>query len=83
MGYQRFEPDYSMAVAWQRLRDGNHLPRDITLLRHELLESQLEKLYNINISEAHAKASQQYDWWAQVVEEIGEEGEPYGILQID
>lgn len=83
VGYSRFAPDYSMAVAWQRLRNGNYLPRDITLLRHELLEREIEEKYNISISEAHAKASEQYDWWGQVVQEIGEEGEPYGLLQID
>ena len=83
VGYSRFAPDYSMAVAWQRLRNGNYLPRDITLLRHELLEREIEEKYNISISEAHAKASEQYDWWGQVVQEIGEEGEPYGLLQTD
>ena len=83
VGYSRFAPDYSMAVAWQRLRNGNYLPRDITLLRHELLEREIEEKYNISISEAHAEASKQYDWWGQVVQEIGEEGEPHGLLQID
>ena len=82
-GYTRFEPDYDMAVAWQRLRDGDYLPRDITLLKHELLERELEKKYNINISEAHALASESYDWWGEVVKELGEGGEPDGLLQFD
>lgn len=83
VGYTRFPPDYDMAVAWQRLREGNFLPRDILLLQHELLESELEKNYNLDISEAHARATQAYDWWGRLIEEIGEEGEPYGILQIN
>ena len=83
VGYERFAPDYSMAVAWQRLRRGDYLPRDILLLRHELLESQIEKMYNIDNSKAHAKATQKYDWWGRVLQEVGEEGEPFGILQVD
>ena len=49
-------------------------------LHHELLESQLEIKYNLTISEAHAKASEQYDWWAEVVRDLGEGGEPDGLL---
>ena len=79
-GYGRFEPDYDMAVAWERMRQGSTLPRDITLLRHELLESRLEKEYNLTASEAHGRASQKYDWWDQLVKEIGEDGEPDGLL---
>ena len=80
VGYSRFPADYDMAVAWKRLQEGRALPRDITLLHHELLESQLEIKYNLNISEAHAKASEQYDWWAEVVRDLGEGGEPDGLL---
>ena len=79
-GYGRFAPDYDMAVAWERLRNGKHLPRDITLLRHELLESQLEREYNLTAAEAHARATDIYDWWGQLVEEIGEGGESDGLL---
>ena len=82
-GYDRFDPDYDMAVAWQRLRDGNYLPRDITLLKHELLERELEKKYNLSISEAHSMASKKYDWSGQVEKELGEGGEPDGLLQFD
>ena len=78
--YGRFEPDYDMAVAWKRLQSGTQLPRDITLLRHELLESQIEKQYNLSASEAHAIADKQYNWWEQLVGEIGEGGEPDGLL---
>lgn len=79
-GYGLLDPDYDIAVAWKRLQSGKYLERDITLLRHELLESQLETMYNLTISEAHDRANQTYSWWKQVVDEIGEGGEKYGIL---
>lgn len=80
-GYGMLSPDYDMAVAWLRLRSGKFLDRDITLLRHELLESQLEKKYNLTISEAHARATAQYDWAQQLHDEMGEGGEPDDLLQ--
>ena len=45
-GYGMLTPDYDMAVAWKRLREGKPEERDILLLHHELLESTLEKEYN-------------------------------------
>lgn len=79
-GYDRFAPDYDMAVAWKRLREGNYLPRDITLLNHELLERQIEGEYNLNAEEAHAKASEVYDWGSQIDEETDQKGEADGLL---
>ena len=79
-GYDRFAPDYDMAVAWKRLREGNYLPRDITLLNHELLERQIEGEYNLNAEEAHAKASEVYDWASQIDEETDQKGEADGLL---
>ncbi len=79
-GYGLLDPDYDMAVAWERLYNGNFLPRDITLLNHELLESKYEKMYNVTIAEAHSMAEKEYDWWKQVVDELGEDGEKDGLL---
>ena len=79
-GYGMLDPDYDMAVAWIRLRSGKFKDRDITLLRHELLESQLEILYNLTISEAHHMASKTYDWAQQLFDECGEGGEADGLL---
>ena len=79
-GYDRFAPDYDMAVAWKRLREGYYLPRDITLLNHELLERQIEGEYNLNAEEAHAKASEVYDWASQIDEETDQKGEADGLL---
>ena len=78
--YGRFAPDYDMAVAWKRLREGNPLDRDITLLHHELLESQIEKRYNLNAHDAHDEASKTYDWLEQLRRETGKKGEKRGIL---
>lgn len=67
-------PDYDMAVAWKRLYEGNPKPRDILLLKHELLESTLEKKYNLTIAEVHSRATEVYDWAKRLIEELGEEG---------
>ena len=78
--YALLSPDYDMAVAWKRLYEGTQLERDILLLKHELLEDKLEKEYNLSIAEAHKRASEVYDWQAKLDEELGERGEPDGIL---
>ena len=69
-----------MAVAWKRLSQGKPEDRDILLLKHELLESQVEKEYNISASDAHAIATKKYDWAKAVDEMFGEDGEPDGLL---
>lgn len=60
-GYKLLDPDYDMAVAWKRLVSGKYYPRDITLLRHELLESEVEKRYNLTIADAHRMAKSKYN----------------------
>lgn len=82
-GVGPLHPDYNMAVAWQRLTDGNPLDRDILLLKHELLESQAEKMYNITVSEAHAIAKKEYAWDEEIEKLFGEDGEPDGLLRFD
>lgn len=79
-GYERLAPDYDMAVAWKRLQDGNYLPRDITLLNHELLESNYESAYNISQAEAHNMAQKQYNWFKQMMNETNQKGEADGLL---
>lgn len=79
-GYQRFAPDYDMAVAWSRLQNGNFLPRDITLLNHELLESQLEKKYNLSARQAHDRTQETYNWVDQLMRETNGKGEEDGLL---
>jgi len=79
-GYKRFDPDYEMAVAWKRIQEGNPLPRDITLLKHELLESNIEKRYNMTAEEAHLIAQKKYNWDKQLNDETKSKGEKSGLL---
>ena len=79
-GYDYLAPDYDIAVAWKRLREGTPEPRDIILLEHERLESHLEKEYNLSISEAHERAKKVYDWEKALLDALGEGGEPDGLL---
>ena len=79
-GYGALYPDYDMAVAWKRLQEGKPEERDIILLHHELLESTLEKEYNLTIAKAHKLAKAKYDWEKALVEAVGEDGERFGIL---
>lgn len=79
-GYGMLDADYDIAVAWNRLRSGKFEDRDITLLKHELLESELEQMYNLTISEAHKMAKEKYDWEKELIEAVGEGGEKDGLL---
>lgn len=79
-GYKTLYPDYDMAVAWNRLYKGEQLERDILLLNHELLESTLEKEYNLTIAEAHQRAKKQYNWEAKLNEELEGGMEKDGLL---
>lgn len=79
-GYGLLDPDYDMAVAWSRIYNGEPLERDILLLNHELLESTLEREYNLTIAEAHKLAQETYNWVRTLREETGGEGEELGLL---
>jgi SPP1 gp7 family putative phage head morphogenesis protein len=79
-GIGRFDPDYDMAVAWKRLVEGNPKERDILLLKHELLESKLEKDNNLTAAEAHKRANETYAWDDKLFEELGEAGEDDDLL---
>ena len=74
-GENRFYPSYDMAIAWQRLINGEYEERDILLLNHELLESKVEKAYNLTYREAHNIADKQYPWDATIKKIFGEWGE--------
>lgn len=70
---ERFEPDYDMAVSWQRLNDGNNIQEhDLILLDHEHYEMELiEKGYSQY--EAHIEASKKYNY-AKGVDEYNDRG---------
>ena len=45
-----------------------------------MLESQLEKEYNLSIAEAHRLAKEKYDWEKALIQDVGELGEADGLL---
>lgn len=77
-----FDADYDMAVAWQRLINGTYEDRDIVLLKHELLESQVEKGYNLNYRDAHNIAQKKYPWSDIIDQMFGGEGEDVDLDRI-
>ncbi|CAM3942321.1 T7SS effector LXG polymorphic toxin [Bacillus albus] len=54
-GVGRFDPDYELAQAWQRLIDGKQVDSDIQLLHHEIFESKFEGIFQTNYRTAHDK----------------------------
>lgn len=51
-GIGRFDPDFELSQAWERLMDGKYVDSDVQLLHHELLNRDL-KAYSIRITEQH------------------------------
>lgn len=64
-GWNRFEPTFTIALSWQRLIEGNYLPHDITLLKHELYEMQLIEKGKTQ-DEAHILAQKKYNYDKEV-----------------
>ena len=61
-GYKQFDPSHEIAVSWFRLTIGEKIQKhDITLLKHEFMESILEKK-GYNYIEAHKKANKRYNY---------------------
>jgi Phage minor capsid protein 2. len=73
--YAKYDGSYDMSVAWQRLINGNYEKRDILLLKHEYLESIVEKKYNSTYREAHSIAMRKHDWNREIEEVLGRYGE--------
>ena len=69
------DPDYNMSVAWQRLINGTFEERDILLLKHEYLESIIEKRYNITNKEAHNMTVKKHNWYKELEKIKGVDGE--------
>ena len=81
-GIRRFDADYNMAVAWQRLINGDYLDRDIMLLKHEYLESVVEMKYNLTYREAHDRTTLKHDWNGLLEKEAGEYGETDNLHEL-
>lgn len=82
-GVRKFDEDYDIAVAWKRLTEGKAEERDILLLKHEYLESALEKKYNLTYREAHTLASKKYDWNEEMNKLFKGWGEDVLLYEID
>ena len=73
-GYKNFPADYEMAVAWDRLVNGNYYESDILLLKHELYESiyydMYHEVYGITQRSAHNVAEGIFNWH-QALKDLG------------
>jgi hypothetical protein len=59
----RFDPDYDMAISWQRLTEGKNIQEmDLVLLNHELVEYTLMTEKGLNYRQAHEIAEHQYNF---------------------
>lgn len=70
---RKFDPDCAIAQSWQRLIIGKDIkPHDRTLIEHELLEMEIKrKNPEMPHEEAHALASEQYDYGKEALEYYG------------
>jgi len=55
-GLSRFDADPGIVNAWDRLKKGDYLQKDIDLLRHEQFESKFEGIFGTNYRVAHDAA---------------------------
>ena len=60
---RQFDQDYDMSESFRRILEGKNIkPHDITMLRHENLELNLMKKYNMVHEDAHSLAEQKYNY---------------------
>ncbi|WP_445818804.1 ribonuclease YeeF family protein [Bacillus sp. FSL M8-0077] len=68
-GVGRFDSDYQIAQAWDRLQKGNYKKNDIDLLNHELFESKFEGIFKTDYRTAHDKTVESGRPWYPPKEE--------------
>ncbi|MGG2016534.1 T7SS effector LXG polymorphic toxin [Bacillus sp. S10(2024)] len=68
-GVGRFDPDYEIAQAWDRLQKGTYNKNDIDLLNHELFESKFEGIFKTDYRTAHDKTVESGRPWYPPEEE--------------
>ena len=65
---RRFDPNYDMAISWQRLIEGHGISEmDLTLLRHELLEYKYMS-EGMSYEQAHELANEKYNYEGYIAE---------------
>lgn len=66
----RFDADYDIAQAWQRLVEGKNVRKsDIILLHHEYTELSIMYQTGCQYEEAHELANEQFNWFKAFLEE--------------
>ncbi|SMF69976.1 pre-toxin TG domain-containing protein [Priestia filamentosa] len=68
-GVGRFDPDYAIGQAWERLQKGTYKKNDIDLLNHELFESKFEGIFKTDYRTAHDKTVESGRPWYPPEEE--------------
>ena len=62
-GKKCFDPDYDIAVSWQRLSEGKNIKEmDLVLLNHELMEYRLMNEKGMPYDKAHAETEKLYNY---------------------
>lgn len=72
---KRFDPDYDMAESFRRLLEGKNIKaHDLVMIKHERLELNLMKRYNMVYEDAHKLTNSKHNYQkalAEFVERIG------------
>lgn len=72
---KRFAPSYDMSESWRRLREGKNIQQhDITLMKHELMESELMKA-GLTYEQAHERAQKEYNYHKELIEYLAKRGD--------
>lgn len=62
-GTDQFAPDYDIAQAWNRLKEGIFKRSDIDLLNHELFESKFEGIFKADYEAVHNATNKSGRTW--------------------
>lgn len=70
-----FDPDYDMAESFRRILEGKNIkPHDIIMIKHENLELNLIKKYNLVYEDAHELTNKKYNYQNALDEFLKEVG---------
>jgi len=73
---KQFDPDYDMAESFRRILEGKNIkPHDIVMLRHENLELNLMKKYNMIYEDAHNLTDKKHNYKNALVKFLKEVGD--------
>ncbi len=73
---RHFDPDYDMAESFRRILEGKNIkPHDIVMIKHENLELNLMKKYNLLYEDAHEITNKKYNYQYALDEFLKEMGD--------